>query len=123
MTTTHYISSTSGAPIYTSRTVRRVAVGRPDSLMSYGDRISVRLIVGEQCVMQYETRQVADMTDLMGDLRRRAKGMRGLAVVHVRNHDRGWTRDRRIMLYPQKKYSPTQPPKAVQVPMFFPWEL
>ena len=119
----YYTSGYSTAPIYTSRTVRRVTVGRADSLMSYGDRMSVRLMVDGQCAMQYDTTQVADMTDLMGDLRRRARGMRGLATVYIRNHDRGWTRERRIMLYPQKKHAPTQRPKAVQVPMFFPWEL
>lgn len=123
MNSTHYTSSSSVAPIYTSRTVRRVSVGRADSLMSYGDRISVRMMIADRCAMQYETRQAADMTDLIGDLRRRAKELRGLAVVHVRNHDRGWTRERRIMLYPQRKHTPAQRPKAVQVPMFFPWEL
>ncbi len=123
MNTTYYTSSTSGAPIYTSRSIRRIAVGRPDSLMSYGDRISVRAIIDGQPAMQYETRQVADTTDLIGDFRRRAKGIRGLAVVYVRNHDRGWTREHHIMLYPQRKHTPAQPPKAVQVPMFFPWEL
>ena len=122
MNSTYYTSSSSGAPIYTSRTVRRVAVGRPDALMSYGDRITVRVTVADQCVMQYETRKAADMTDLIGDLRVRTKGMRGLAVVYVRNHDHGWTRERRIMLYPPRKHAPAQPREAVQVPMFFPWE-
>ena len=123
MNSTCYTSNYSSAPIYTSRTVRRVPVGRADSLMSYGDRMAIRVIINGQCALQYETRHVADMTDLMGDLRRRGKEMRGLAVVYIRNHDRGWTRERRIMLYPKKKHAPTQPPKAVQVPMFFPWEL
>ena len=123
MNSTYYTSSSSGAHIYTSRSVRRVAVGRTDSLMSYGDKISVRVVAGGQRVMEYETKQVADMTDLTGDLRRRAKGMQGLIVVYIRNHDRGWTRERRIMLYPQKKRTPAQRPEAVQVPMFFPWEL
>ena len=91
--------------------------------MSYGDRMSVRLIIDGQTILQYETRQVADMTDLMCDLRRRTRGMRGLAVAYVRNHDRGWTREHRIMLYPQRKHAPAQRPSAVQVPMFFPWEL
>ena len=123
MNTSHYTSSSSGAPVFTSRSVRRVAVGRADSLMSYGDRMSVRVVIDGQTAMQYETRHVADMTDLMGDLRRRARGMRGLAAVYVRNHDRGWTQERHIMLYPQRKHAPAQRPKAVQVPMFFPWEL
>ncbi|MDE6011015.1 MAG: hypothetical protein K2F87_06200 [Muribaculaceae bacterium] len=123
MNSTYYTSGSSGAPIYTSRTIRRVAVGRADSLMAYGDRMSVRMVVDGQTAMQYETSHAADMTDLIGDLRRRARGMRGLAVVYVRNHDRGWTRERRIMLYPKRKHTPAQSPKAVQVPMFFPWEL
>ena len=91
--------------------------------MSYGDRMSLRVMIDGQTAMQYETCQVADMTDLIGDLRRRARGMRGLAVVFVRNHDRGWTRERRIMLYPTKKHAPTRRRSAVQVPMFFPWEI
>ncbi len=123
MNSTYYTSNSSGAPTYTSRSIRRVTVGRSDSLMSYGDRISVRLVARDQRVMEYETRQVADMTDLTGDLRRRAKGMHGLVVVYIRNHDRGWARERRIMLYPQRKRTPIQRPEAVQVPMFFPWEL
>lgn len=123
MNSTYYTSSSSAAPIYTPRTIRRVPVGRSDSLMSYGDRMSVRVMMADRHTMQYETTQAADMTDLIGDLRRRAKGLRGLAVVYVRNHDRGWTRERRIMLYPQRKKTPAQRPEAVQVPMFFPWEL
>lgn len=118
-----YTSSASTAPIYTPRSIRRIAVGRKDSLMSYGDRISVRVMIDRQCAMQYENTKAADMTDLIGDLRSRAKGLRGLATVYIRNHDRGWTRERHIMLYPQKKHTPTQRQKAVQVPMFFPWEL
>ncbi|MDE6017380.1 MAG: hypothetical protein K2G85_01040 [Muribaculaceae bacterium] len=123
MNSTYYTSGTSGAPIYTSRTVKQVAVGRRNRLLSYGDRISVRVMVGDKCVMEYETRKVADMTDLTGDLRLRAKSMQGLAVAHIRNHDRGWIDERRIMLYPQRKYAPRHRVRAVQVPMFFPWEL
>ncbi|MDE6649187.1 MAG: hypothetical protein K2K45_04585 [Muribaculaceae bacterium] len=123
MNSTYYISSTSGAPILSSRTERRIPVGRSDNLISYGDRISVRMLMRNQCVMEYETRKVADMTDLTGDLRIRAKGMQGLAVIQIRNHDRGWTRERRMMLYPQRKFTPRQKVNAIQVPMFFPWEI
>lgn len=121
MNSPYYTSYASGAPIYTSRTVKRVTVGRPESLMAYGDRISVRIAVDDRTVLQYETRQVADMTDLMGDVRRRTRGMKGLATVYIRNHDRGWARERRIKLYPQRTFP--QRLQAVQVPMFFPWEL
>lgn len=123
MNSTSYTYQTTGAPIYTSRTIRRVPVGRHDYLMSYGDRISVRIVTGENKIMEYETNKVADMTDLTGDLRRRAKDTHGLAVVYIRNHDRGWSREHRIMLYPQRKFSPRRKEQAVQTPMFFPWEL
>lgn len=123
MNSTSYTYQTTGAPIYTSRTIRRVPVGRHDYLMSYGDRISVRIVTGENKIMEYETNKVADMTDLTGDLRRRAKDTHGLAVVYIRNHDRGWSREHRIMLYPKRKFSPRRKEQAVQTPMFFPWEL
>lgn len=123
MSTTPYISPTLGIPLYTSRTHRQVAVGRPEKLMSYGDRISVRVVVECKTVFQYQTRQVADMTDLTGDLRQRAKGMKGLATVTIRNHDRGWMRELHIKLYPKRTFASAQRVEAVPVPMFFPWEL
>lgn len=114
----YYFSTTS--PIYTSRRVERVPVGRREYLMSYGDRISVRMTIGAGDTIQYQTRNVSDMTDLIGDLRTRAKGLRGLAVVTVRNHDRGWTRERRIMLYPERTYTPARSVTAARQMM--PWE-
>ena len=118
-----YTTHSTQTPVYTSRAPRCVTVGRPDTAMSYGDRMTVRVVMGNSTLMEYETRNVADMTDLTGDLRRRAHGRRGLATVYIRNHDRGWTRERRMMLYPERKFAPTRRVEAVQVPMFFPWEL
>lgn len=123
MNSTYYISYASGAPIYTSRTVKRALVGHPDTQMAYGDRMSVRVVVADRTALQYETRHVSDMTDLMGDVRLRAKGMKGLATVYIRNHDRGWARERRIKLYPQRTAPGARHAEAVQVPMFFPWEI
>lgn len=108
------------APIYTSRTTERVAVGRREYRMSYGDRVSVRITMSDGVTTEYETRNVSDMTDLIGDLRRRARGKRGLAVITVRNHDRGWTRERRIMLYPDRAYAPAQ--RAARTRQMMPWE-
>lgn len=113
----YYFATT---PVYTSRRVERVAVGRREYLMSYGDHISVRMATPEGETIEYETQRVADMTDLIGDLRRKAKGMRGLAVVTVRNRDRGWTRERRIMLYPERVYAPAQ--RVATARMAMPWE-
>lgn len=110
------------APVYTSRRVERVPVGRREFLICYGDRISVKMTVGESKQVEYETRSVADMTDLIGDLRARARGARGLAVVSIRNHDRGWTRERRIMLYPQPAYVPAARIAAARPRAIMPWE-
>ena len=123
MNSPHYSSYAPGAPIYSSRTVRRVPVGRRDLLISYGDRISVRVAMEDKTVFEYQTRQVADMTDLTGDLRRRAKDKKGLAVITIRNHDRGWTCERHIKLYPKRQFANPEKVDAIQVPMFFPWEL
>ena len=119
MNSQYYFSST---PIYTSRRVERVPTGRREYLISYGDRLSVRVTVGSNSPIAYETRNVADMTDLIGDLRRRAKGQRGLAVLTIRNHDRGWMRERRIMLYPERTYAPAQRVTTARARMMMPWE-
>ena len=117
MNSQYYFSTT---PIYTSRRVERVAVGNRDRQMCYGDRISVRMTVGLSDKTEYETRCVSDMTELIADLRRRAKGKRGLAVITIRNHDRGWVRERRIMLYPERRYAPSQ--RVTTARMMMPWE-
>lgn len=117
MNSQYYFATT---PVYTSRRVERIAVGRRDYQMSYGDRISVRMTVGAKDKIEYETRRVSDMTDLIGDMRRRAKGTRGLAVITIRNHDRGWVRERRIMLYPERTYAPAQ--RVTTARMIMPWE-
>lgn len=119
----YYTNQAIQTPVYTSREVRRVSVGRPDTTMSYGDRMTVRVVIDGRTAMEYETKTVADLTDLTGDVRRRARGRKGLAVVYIRNHDRGWTREKRLMLYPEKNYQPRRRPDAVQIPMFFSWEL
>lgn len=109
--------------IYTSRTADSALHGRREYLMAYGDRISIRVVVGARVAAEYETREVSDMTDLTGDVRRRLSGLKGLAYIYIRNHDRGWNRERRIMLYGERKYAPARPVQAVQTPMFYPWEL
>ncbi len=109
-------------PIYTSRRVERVAVGRRECQMSYGDRISVRVNAGGRNLLEYETRSVADMTDLTGDLRRRTRGQRGLVVLTIRNHDRGWVREHRIMLYPEGTYAPSPRVAEARRRPIMPWE-
>ncbi len=119
MNSQKYYSTT---PIYTSRRVERVAVGCRDYVMSFGDRMSVRATIGGETI-DYETSSVADMTDLVGDLRLRLRGKRGLAVMSIRNRDRGWARERRIMLYPERSYAPAQKVSALRPRAIMPWDL
>lgn len=123
MNRTYSYSQSPCATIYSSRVIRRVPVGHKHYLISYGDKISVRLVTGENKIMDYQTDQVADMTDLTGDLRRRAKDTCGLAVAYIRNHDRGWTREHRIMLYPQRKFISRKKKDTAQQLISFPYEL
>ena len=39
------------------------------------------------------------MTELLGELRKKVKGLRGLAQVYVRNYSRGWSMEQPLMLY------------------------
>lgn len=110
-------------PIYTSRRVERVAVGRRDFLMSYGDRMFVRATIGVGERMEYETCSVSDMTDLIGDLRVRARGRRGLAVITIRNRDRGWVRESRVMLYPERGYVTPRKVQEARRQMMMPWDV
>lgn len=109
-------------PIYTSRSVERVVVGRRDTRICYGDRMSVRAVMNGSTVAEYITDKVADMTDLTGDLRQRAKKYTGLVTVYIRNLDRGWNREHRIKLYGERKFTTPRRVTAIQTPMFFPWE-
>lgn len=119
MNSQYYNSTT---PVYTSRRVERVAVGRREFLMSFGDRMQVRVAIGNETT-EYTTYSVADMTDLIGDMRRRLKGKRGLAVATIRNRDRGWVKEQRIMLYPERTYAPAQKVAAVRPRVMMPWDL
>lgn len=110
-------------PIYTSRTIERVVVGRREYRICYGDKVSVRAVMNGHPVAEYITDTVADMTDLTGDLRQRLRRNKGLVTMYIRNIDRGWSREHCIMLYGERKYSPAARVTAVQTPMFFPWEL
>lgn len=109
-------------PIYTSRTVERVLVGRRDSRICYGDRMAVRAVMNGECVADYITDKVSDMTDLTGDLRQRTRKLKGLVTVYIRNLDRGWNKEHRIMLYGERRFAGRRI-EAVQPSLFYPWEL
>ena len=67
--------------------------------ISKGDRVYVRVIQERRTVLEFSIDRVADMTELIGEIRYAASGLDGLATVVIRNHSRGWSRERPMMFY------------------------
>ena len=76
-----------------------------------GDRIFARLTMGNVTIAEFMTSQAESMSDIIGELRHVTYGRRGLCKLYVRNHSRGWSRERPMMLY-----SPEMPRTAVSQP-------
>gem|GEM_PF-1252709 len=64
-----------------------------------GDRIFARLTSGGKTVAEFMTSQASSMSDIIGELRHVTYGQRGLCKLYVRNHSKGWSRERPMMLY------------------------
>ncbi len=65
----------------------------------YGDRLFARIVMRGRTVVEFVMNQVSDRTELLGELRKKVKGLRGLAQVYVRNYSRGWSIEQPLMLY------------------------
>lgn len=65
----------------------------------YGDRLFARIVMRGRTIMEFVLNQVSDMTELLGELRKKVTGIRGLAQVYVRNYSRGWSMQQPLMLY------------------------
>lgn len=79
----------------------RVPVGASHQI-SYGDRIFVRLVSverGWRTIVELELTNVADMSEVYGELRHHTFGQRGLTRLYVRNATRGWSFEQPFMLY------------------------
>lgn len=120
-----------GMIVGTSEMPRRVRIptgtGHP---MKYGDRIFIRLEVPYGRGMNFCTEEVSDMTEVLGVVRERTRGMQGLYKLVVRNATEGWSLERPLKLYPSR-FAPRglgnvrihEPAPASQTPrMLMPWE-
>lgn len=65
----------------------------------YGDRLFARIVMSGRTVKEFVLNQVSDMTELLGELRIKMKGLCGLVQVYIRNYTRGWSMDKPLMLY------------------------
>lgn len=74
-------------------------MNRLNQNIEYGDRIFARLTMGHRTLADFMINTVADFTELLTELRRLTKGIRGLATLHIRNQSKGWCSQRPLMLY------------------------
>lgn len=74
--------------------------------IEYGDRIFARLSMGPHTVVELILDKIADFTELITELRRATRGIRGLATLHIRNQSKGWSDMRPLMLYSQPSSTP-----------------
>lgn len=88
--------------IYRNETASRV--------ISYGDRIFVRLTMSRATVVELTLENVSDYTDVIGELRFHTRGVHGLCHLYVRNMTRGWSHERPIKLYGDNLPSPKNSP-------------
>lgn len=72
---------------------------RSDFNIEFGDKIHIRLQLGNR-LLTFVFDRVADMTDLIGEIRYATRHLSGLASLYVRNVNRGWSVQRPLMLYP-----------------------
>ena len=72
----------------------------------YGDKIFARIVMRGRTIVEFVLNQVCDMTELLGELRKKVKGVQGLAKIYLRNYSRGWSLEKPLMLYvPQSSSS------------------
>lgn len=101
--------------------------------LAFGDRIFIRVILNGVVVLEFKTDRVADMTELIGEVRHAGYGLRGLARLQLRNYSRGWSLERPLMFYPptipEHHHMVIEPTAALfknerdsEHKMFFPWE-
>ena len=65
----------------------------------YGDRLFARLVRHGRTILEFVINEVSDFTEFMGELRKKAKGLKGLVKLQVRNYSRGWSLEQPLMLY------------------------
>lgn len=67
--------------------------------IEYGDRIYVRALQGMDTILEISVENVADFTQLIGEIRYAGRALEGLSKLIIRNHSRGWSCERMIKFY------------------------
>ena len=102
----------------TTTAIRRWATGpsapmfRPphkeDRKISLGDRIFVRVTTMSGETLEFVLTTVCGMSEVIGEVRRRARHLCGLATLWIRNISWGWATQRPLRLY-GSKWDPDAP--------------
>ena len=99
--------------------------------ITFGDKIFARVTRNGREIFNFVSEKVANMADLVSQLRFAMKDIQGLVMIHIRNYNQGWGDERPLMLYARKINSyytesstaPVITPKEpIQREMYFPWE-
>lgn len=83
--------------------------------IAYGDRIFARVMQNGKTIYNFVSETVGSMTEVIAELRKVMKGVKGLVMIQIRNYNRGWNQERPLMLYSRETSS-----NAGR--MLFPWE-
>lgn len=101
--------------------------------ISFGDKIFATVTMNGRTVYNFVSEQVANMADLISQLRRAMKNIHGLVMLRIRNYHQGWGEERPLMLYAPKisNYGYAEntlnavetKPVSKRQHMLFPWEV
>ena len=69
-----------------------------DRTISLGDKIFARVTRNGHTILNFVSEKVANMSDLLAQLRKAMKDMHGLVMIHIRNYNQGWGTERPLML-------------------------
>ena len=63
-----------------------------------GDRIFARVTKNGRTILDFVTEKVSTLGELLNELRKAMKDLKGLVMIHIRNYNRGWGEERPLIL-------------------------
>ena len=105
-------------------------MNRKNKSIAFGDKIFARVTHNGQTIYNFVSERIANMAQLISELRLEIKDVQGLVMIHIRNYNQGWGDERPLMLYARKINSHQSYSSQIknnlsqnsQRQMYFPWE-
>ena len=108
-------------------------MNRKNKTIAFGDKIFARVTRNGQTIFNFVSEKVANMAQLISELRFAIKDVHGLVMIHIRNYNKGWGEERPLMLYAprvrnyasieQKGHLAGKEKETPTRQMYFPWEI